>query len=63
MFMRPLLQHASNRTTNGSRRRVIHIELSNLPLPAGLDWTEVEQLYALFLEQNFDAVKSMLSEP
>lgn len=40
MFMRPLLQHASNRTTNGSRRRVIHIELSNLPLPAGLDWAE-----------------------
>ena len=27
------------------------------------NWTEVEQLYALFLEQNFDAVKSMLSEP
>ena len=26
------------------------------------NWTEVEQLYALFLEQNFDAVKSRLSE-
>jgi hypothetical protein len=40
MIMRPLLQHASNRTINGSRRRVIHIELSNLPLPAGLAWAE-----------------------
>jgi ectoine hydroxylase-related dioxygenase (phytanoyl-CoA dioxygenase family) len=40
MFMRPLLQHASNRTINGSRRRVIHIELSNMELPDGIDWSE-----------------------
>jgi ectoine hydroxylase-related dioxygenase (phytanoyl-CoA dioxygenase family) len=40
MLMRPLLQHASNRTTNGRRRRVIHIELSNLDLPDGLNWAE-----------------------
>jgi hypothetical protein len=40
MLMRPLLQHASSRTTNGNRRRVIHIELSNLPLPPGLEWAE-----------------------
>jgi ectoine hydroxylase-related dioxygenase (phytanoyl-CoA dioxygenase family) len=26
MFMKPLLLHASNRTTNGMKRRVIHIE-------------------------------------
>jgi len=40
MLMRPLLQHASNRTTNASRRRVIHIEFSNMSLPAGLEWAE-----------------------
>src|ERR1700722_8134255 len=26
-------------------------------------WAEVEQLYALYLDQKFDAVKSILSEP
>jgi hypothetical protein len=40
MIMRPLLQHASNRTTSKKRRRVIHIELSNTPLPKGLKWAE-----------------------
>jgi ectoine hydroxylase-related dioxygenase (phytanoyl-CoA dioxygenase family) len=40
MIMRPLLQHASNRTTNTNRRRVIHIEFSNLHLPDGLVWAE-----------------------
>lgn len=41
MIMRPLLQHASNRTTNASRRRVIHIEFSNSHLPDGLAWAEL----------------------
>jgi hypothetical protein len=27
------------------------------------NWAEVERLYALFLDQNFDAVKKILSEP
>jgi ectoine hydroxylase-related dioxygenase (phytanoyl-CoA dioxygenase family) len=40
MFMHPLLRHASNRNTNGNRRRVIHIELSSLDLPVGLAWAE-----------------------
>ncbi len=40
MIMRPLLLHASNRTTNQARRRVIHIEFSNLMLPHGLNWSE-----------------------
>jgi ectoine hydroxylase-related dioxygenase (phytanoyl-CoA dioxygenase family) len=40
MIMRPLLQHASNRTTSGSRRRVIHIEFCNSRLPGGLAWAE-----------------------
>jgi ectoine hydroxylase-related dioxygenase (phytanoyl-CoA dioxygenase family) len=41
MIMRPLLQHASNRTTSGDKRRVIHIEFSNSHLPAGLAWAEL----------------------
>jgi len=40
MIMQPLLLHASNRTTNKSRRRVIHLEFSNQPLPGGLQWAE-----------------------
>lgn len=40
MIMRPLLLHASGRTTNQARRRVIHIEFSNTMLPLGLNWSE-----------------------
>lgn len=40
MIMRPLLFHASNKTTNNERRRVIHIEFSNQQLPDGIDWSE-----------------------
>jgi ectoine hydroxylase-related dioxygenase (phytanoyl-CoA dioxygenase family) len=40
MIMRPLLFHASNKTTNNQKRRVIHIEFSNSPLPAPLQWSE-----------------------
>lgn len=40
MLMSPLLLHASNRTTNSKRRRVIHIEFSNQSLPDGLNWSE-----------------------
>lgn len=40
MFMRPLLMHASNRTTNNKPRKVIHIEFSNSELPEGLEWSE-----------------------
>jgi ectoine hydroxylase-related dioxygenase (phytanoyl-CoA dioxygenase family) len=40
MIMRPLLLHASNRTTINSKRRVIHIEFSNLSLPNELQWSE-----------------------
>ncbi len=40
MIMKPLLLHSSSRTTNGKRRRVIHIEFSNQELPAGLNWSE-----------------------
>ncbi|MCW3159825.1 phytanoyl-CoA dioxygenase family protein [Chryseobacterium oryctis] len=40
MIMKPLILHGSNRTTNGKRRRVIHIEFSDLELPEQLNWSE-----------------------
>ncbi|MBZ4036955.1 phytanoyl-CoA dioxygenase family protein [Flavobacterium sp. 17A] len=40
MIMKPLLFHASNKTTNNERRRVIHIEFSRQQLPNGLEWSE-----------------------
>jgi len=40
MLMRPLLQHASGRTTNGQRRRVLHLEFNNVQLPDPLQWAE-----------------------
>lgn len=39
MLMKPLLLHASGRTTNNQRRRVIHIELSNFNLPNEINWS------------------------
>lgn len=43
MIMRPLLLHASSRTTNNHKRRVIHIEFSDQQLPAPLQWSELLQ--------------------
>lgn len=40
MIMKPLLLHGSNRTTNGKKRRVIHIEFSNRELLEELNWSE-----------------------
>lgn len=40
LLMKPLILHSSGRTTNGKRRRVIHIELSNNELPEGIKWAE-----------------------
>lgn len=40
MLMKPLLLHASGRTTNHERRRVIHIEFSRQALPESLQWAE-----------------------
>ena len=40
MIMKPLLLHGSNRTSNNKRRRVIHIELSNISLPEKINWSE-----------------------
>lgn len=40
MMMKPLTLHGSNRTTNGKKRRVIHIEFSDRELPEVLQWSE-----------------------
>ncbi|MBC9914775.1 phytanoyl-CoA dioxygenase family protein [Chitinophaga varians] len=40
MIMRPLLMHASSRSTSGSNRRVVHMEFSDKHLPGGLMWSE-----------------------
>ena len=40
MIMQPLLLHASNRTVNNNKRRVIHLEFSDQLLPGGLQWAE-----------------------
>lgn len=40
MIMKPFLLHGSNRTTNGKRRRIIHIEFSDRELPEELNWSE-----------------------
>jgi ectoine hydroxylase-related dioxygenase (phytanoyl-CoA dioxygenase family) len=40
MLMKPLLLHSSGRTINKQKRRVIHIEFSNLDLPEEVNWSE-----------------------
>ncbi|TKC08301.1 phytanoyl-CoA dioxygenase family protein [Pedobacter polaris] len=40
MIMKPLLLHSSSRTTNNTKRRVIHIEFSNIELPKEIKWVE-----------------------
>ncbi|MEO5563643.1 MAG: phytanoyl-CoA dioxygenase family protein [Chitinophagaceae bacterium] len=47
MIMRPLLLHASNRSTNNCKRRVLHIEFSNFSLPDLLQWSEKELLFSI----------------
>jgi ectoine hydroxylase-related dioxygenase (phytanoyl-CoA dioxygenase family) len=44
MIMKPLLLHASNRSTNNNKRRVIHIEFSNRSLDHNLQWSEKQNL-------------------
>ena len=45
MIMKPLLLHASNRTTNNNKRRVLHIEFSNRTLADELEWSEKQSLH------------------
>jgi ectoine hydroxylase-related dioxygenase (phytanoyl-CoA dioxygenase family) len=44
MIMKPLLFHASNKTTNNKRRRIIHLEFSNQSLAQNLQWAEKLEL-------------------
>jgi ectoine hydroxylase-related dioxygenase (phytanoyl-CoA dioxygenase family) len=44
MWMRPLLFHASSRTTNSRQRRVIHLEFSNHEIAKELAWAERMEL-------------------
>lgn len=45
MLMRPLLLHASHRSTSARPRRVVHLEFSAQELPAGLSWRERRALF------------------
>ncbi|TGE28455.1 phytanoyl-CoA dioxygenase family protein [Hymenobacter metallicola] len=44
MLMKPLLLHASNRSTSSHSRRVLHLEFSSLELPPGVEWREKQAL-------------------
>ena len=44
MLMKPLTLHASNRTTNGKKRRVIHLELNKHKLTEPLNWLEFKKI-------------------
>ena len=44
MLMKPLLFHASNKTTNNKNRRVIHLEFSNINLPDNIQWSEFSSI-------------------
>ena len=40
MLMKPLLLHASNRSSSPRPRRVMHLEFASAALPEGLEWRE-----------------------
>lgn len=40
LLMRPLLLHASSRSTSARHRRILHIEYAAFALPSGLEWHE-----------------------
>jgi len=44
MLMKPLTLHASDRTTNGKQRRVIHLEFCNQNLKKPLKWLEKDSI-------------------
>ncbi|WP_299883285.1 WYL domain-containing protein [uncultured Lacinutrix sp.] len=43
-LLKPLLLHASSKTTTQKRRRVLHLEFSSIALPNGLEYAEKEVL-------------------
>ena len=40
MLMKPLLFHSSSRSATDAKRRVIHVELCDMELPDGLEWSQ-----------------------
>ncbi len=44
MLMKPLIYHASDRSRSQKARRVIHIEVSAMELPHGMEWSERQQI-------------------
>jgi ectoine hydroxylase-related dioxygenase (phytanoyl-CoA dioxygenase family) len=44
MLMRPLLMHASSRSTSDRPRRVLHLEFNDRGLDGGLEWAERKDL-------------------
>jgi len=44
-LLKPLLLHASSKTTVQKRRRVLHLEFSSIELPNGLEYKEKEELF------------------
>ncbi|EDP70051.1 hypothetical protein FBALC1_10977 [Flavobacteriales bacterium ALC-1] len=44
MIMKPLLLHASGKTNNNQRRRVIHLEFNSINLPKPIEWYEYEKM-------------------
>ena len=47
MLMKPLLLHASSRSTSYRPRRVMHLEFSSVELPLGMQWRERRALPAV----------------
>lgn len=46
MLMKPLMLHASSRTTNEKRRRVVHLEFNKHQLTEPLNWLEYHEIKA-----------------
>lgn len=42
--MKPLILHASSKSTSQKRRRVIHLELTSYEFPSAIEWEEKEGL-------------------
>ncbi len=53
LIMKPLLVHASGKSTGSGNRRVIHLELTDRSLPKGLQWREYSRRWTK-LEQARD---------
>ncbi|MEO5681848.1 MAG: phytanoyl-CoA dioxygenase family protein [Chitinophagaceae bacterium] len=45
MLMRPLLLHASHKSTATANRRVLHLEFSHTELPDSIHWAEKELIF------------------